>query len=99
MGPEPVVATPPRAVSAHEVLKAEVTAPWAGTWINQAQLISGQQHLEHDTARVGNTKRLVQGVESCPGPDPAVLVRTKAGHFGRREPLHPDCRSPHKGVI
>ena len=34
--------------------------------------------LEHDTARVGNTKRLVQGVESCPGPDPAVLVRREA---------------------
>ena len=43
MGAEPVVATPPRAMSASEVLKADVTAPWAGTWINQAQLIGGQQ--------------------------------------------------------
>jgi predicted amidohydrolase len=43
MGPEPVVATPPRAVAAGEILNAEVSAPWAGTWINQQQLIGGQQ--------------------------------------------------------
>lgn len=43
MGPEPVVATPPRAVAAGEALNAQVTAPWAGTWINQQQLIGGQQ--------------------------------------------------------
>jgi predicted amidohydrolase len=43
MGPEPVVGTPTRAVRANEVLKADVTAPWVGTWINQAQLIGGQK--------------------------------------------------------
>lgn len=43
LGPEPVIATPPRAVTAGEVLHAEVTAPWVGTWINQQQLIGGQQ--------------------------------------------------------
>lgn len=43
MGPEPVIATPPRAVSAGDVLDAGVIAPWVGTWINQQQLIGGQQ--------------------------------------------------------
>lgn len=43
MGPEPVIKTPPRAVTAGKVLHAEVIAPWAGTWINQQQLIGGQQ--------------------------------------------------------
>ena len=43
MGPEPVIATPPRAVTGGEVLQLEVTAPWPGTWINQQQLIGGQQ--------------------------------------------------------
>ncbi|KTC85454.1 N-carbamoyl-D-amino acid hydrolase [Legionella drozanskii LLAP-1] len=43
MGPEPVIATPPRAVNAGEILHAEITAPWRGTWINQQQLIGGQQ--------------------------------------------------------
>ncbi|RUR13605.1 carbon-nitrogen hydrolase family protein [Legionella sp. km772] len=43
LGPEPVVATPPKAVQGGQVLQAEVVAPWAGTWINQQQLIGGQQ--------------------------------------------------------
>ena len=43
MGPEPVIATPPQAVNGGKVLRAEVTAPWAGTWINQQQIIGGQQ--------------------------------------------------------
>ncbi len=43
MGPEPVVATPPRAVVGGEILNVDVTAPWAGTWINQQQLIGGQR--------------------------------------------------------
>ncbi len=43
LGPEPVIATPPRAAPPGERLVAEVRAPWAGTWINQAQLIAGQQ--------------------------------------------------------
>jgi predicted amidohydrolase len=43
LGPEPVIATPPRAASSGERLDAAVTAPWAGTWINQQQLIDGQQ--------------------------------------------------------
>ena len=43
LGPEPVVATPPLAVEAGKVLQTQVTAPWAGTWINQQQLIGGQQ--------------------------------------------------------
>ncbi|MCP0913431.1 MULTISPECIES: carbon-nitrogen hydrolase family protein [Legionella] len=43
LGPEPVIATPPHAVMAGDVLNIEVTAPWPGTWINQQQLIGGQQ--------------------------------------------------------
>lgn len=43
LGPEPVIATPPRVADPGAALAAEVTAPWAGTWINQAQLIEGQQ--------------------------------------------------------
>jgi predicted amidohydrolase len=43
LGPEPVVETPPLAVGAGEVLQTQVTAPWAGTWINQQQLIGAQQ--------------------------------------------------------
>ncbi len=42
-GPEPVIATPPQAVGPGERLDAEVVAPWTGTWINQQQLIDGQQ--------------------------------------------------------
>jgi predicted amidohydrolase len=42
-GPEPVVATPPRVSGPGVRLEAEVIAPWAGTWINQHQLIGGQQ--------------------------------------------------------
>jgi predicted amidohydrolase len=43
LGPEPVIATPPRVAGPGELLKAEVTAPWSGTWINQDQLVDGQQ--------------------------------------------------------
>lgn len=43
LGPEPVIETPPMATKAGDLLQAEVTAPWAGTWINQQQLIGGQQ--------------------------------------------------------
>ena len=43
LGPEPVIATPPRVAHSGEPLEAQVTAPWAGTWINQDQLIDGQQ--------------------------------------------------------
>lgn len=43
MGPEPVIATPPRATIPGQALQAEVSAPWSGTWINQQQLIGGQQ--------------------------------------------------------
>jgi hypothetical protein len=43
LGPEPVIATPPRVAHPGEPLEAQVTAPWAGTWINQDQLIDGQQ--------------------------------------------------------
>jgi hypothetical protein len=43
LGPEPVIATPPRVAGPGEQLEVEVTAPWAGTWINQDQLIDGQQ--------------------------------------------------------
>jgi predicted amidohydrolase len=43
LGPEPVIATPPRVAYPGEPLEAQVTAPWAGTWINQDQLIDGQQ--------------------------------------------------------
>jgi hypothetical protein len=43
LGPEPVIATPPRVASPGEQLEVEVTAPWSGTWINQDQQIDGQQ--------------------------------------------------------
>ena len=43
LGPEPVIATPPRVAGPGERLEVEVTAPWSGTWINQDQLIAGQQ--------------------------------------------------------
>jgi predicted amidohydrolase len=43
LGPEPVIATPPRVAGPGEQLKAEITAPWSGTWINQSQLIAAQQ--------------------------------------------------------
>jgi hypothetical protein len=43
LGPEPVIATPPRVAGPGERLEVEVTAPWSGTWINQDQLIDGQQ--------------------------------------------------------
>ena len=42
-GPEPVIATPPRTAKPGDRLNVEVTAPWSGTWINQDQLIGGQQ--------------------------------------------------------
>ena len=43
LGPEPVIATPPRVAPPGERVEAEVAAPWSGTWINQDQLIDGQQ--------------------------------------------------------
>ncbi len=43
LGPEPVIATPPRVAGPGELLKAEITSPWSGTWINQGQLVGGQQ--------------------------------------------------------
>jgi predicted amidohydrolase len=43
LGPEPVIATPSRAAGPGQTLDAKITAPWAGTWINQQQLIDGQQ--------------------------------------------------------
>lgn len=43
MGPEPVIATPPLAANGGQVLQTRVIAPWNGTWINQQQLIGGQQ--------------------------------------------------------
>jgi predicted amidohydrolase len=43
LGPEPVIATPPQVAGPGERLNADVTAPWAGTWINQDQLIDAQQ--------------------------------------------------------
>jgi predicted amidohydrolase len=43
LGPEPVIATPPRVAGPGERLEAKVVVPWAGTWINQEQLIDGQQ--------------------------------------------------------
>jgi predicted amidohydrolase len=43
LGPEPVIATPPRVAPPGEPLEVEVAAPWSGTWINQDQLIDGQQ--------------------------------------------------------
>jgi hypothetical protein len=38
-----VIATPPRVAPPGEPLEVEVAAPWSGTWINQDQLIDGQQ--------------------------------------------------------
>jgi predicted amidohydrolase len=43
LGPEPVIATPPRVAPPGGRVDAEVAAPWSGTWINQDQLIDGQQ--------------------------------------------------------
>ena len=42
LGPDPVIATPPRVAAPGEDIPAEVIAPWVGTWINQTQLIGGQ---------------------------------------------------------
>ena len=57
VGPDPVIATPPRIAGPGEILEAKLTAPWAGTWINQQRLIGGQQPgntvplvLPHDSA-------------------------------------------------
>ena len=47
LGPEPVIATPPRTAKPGDRLNVEVTAPWSGTWINQDQLIGGQQPWKH----------------------------------------------------
>jgi hypothetical protein len=38
-----VIATPARAAGPGQRLGAKVTAPWSGIWINQEQLIDGQQ--------------------------------------------------------
>ena len=43
LGPEPVIATPPRVAPPGERVDAEVAAPWSELWINQDQLIDGQQ--------------------------------------------------------
>ena len=43
LGPDPVIATVPRAAGPGERVAADVTAPWVGTWINQSQLIGGQE--------------------------------------------------------
>ena len=43
LGPDPVIATVPRAAGPGERVAADVTAPWVGTWINQSQLIDGQE--------------------------------------------------------
>jgi predicted amidohydrolase len=43
LGPDPVIATTPRAALPGESLAVDVIAPWVGTWINQAQLIGGQE--------------------------------------------------------
>lgn len=43
MGPEPVIATPPQRARGGERLNIKVNVPWSGTWINQQQLIEGQQ--------------------------------------------------------
>jgi predicted amidohydrolase len=43
-GPEPIVATPPLVAFRNQRnVQTKVTVPWPGTWINQAQLIDGQQ--------------------------------------------------------
>jgi predicted amidohydrolase len=43
LGPDPVIATAPRAALPGERVEAHVVAPWVGTWINQGQLIGGQE--------------------------------------------------------
>ena len=43
LGPDPVIATAPIAAAPGARVEANVVAPWVGTWINQAQLIGGQQ--------------------------------------------------------
>jgi predicted amidohydrolase len=43
LGPEPVIATPPLVAGPDEQVRAKIEAPWSGTWINQEQLIGGQQ--------------------------------------------------------
>ncbi len=43
LGPEPVIATPTRVAAPGESLQATLDVPWAGTWINQQQLIDAQQ--------------------------------------------------------
>jgi predicted amidohydrolase len=43
LGPDPVIATVPRAAGPGKRVAADVTAPWVGTWINQSQLIGGQE--------------------------------------------------------
>jgi len=43
LGPEPVIATPPVVAGPGEQVSAKIEAPWSGTWINQEQLIGGQQ--------------------------------------------------------
>lgn len=43
LGPDPVIATAPRAALPGQRVEADVVAPWVGTWINQGQLIGGQE--------------------------------------------------------
>jgi predicted amidohydrolase len=46
-GPDPVISTPPLiAAKGRKYVDRPVTIPWPGTWINQAQLIDGQQPWE-----------------------------------------------------
>ena len=45
LGPDPVIATAPRGAPPGQRVEATVTAPWVGTWINQGQLIGGQEPL------------------------------------------------------
>jgi len=43
LGPEPAIATPPLVAGPGELVDATVEVPSSGTWINQEQLIGGQQ--------------------------------------------------------
>ena len=71
MGPEPVVATPPKGVMAGTVLNVDVTAPWAGTWINQQQLIGGQQPWNTLPLVLGKKNTCLMKWSEVPGWNPA----------------------------
>src|SRR5262249_40498410 len=43
LGPQPGTKTPPRAAGPGERLDWEIMTAWPGTWIDQTQLIDGQQ--------------------------------------------------------